>query len=105
MFKTLRASLRFGSIAGKWGGTTGIDPGDKGQVNKKAIEYINNLGLEPEDAWLLSLINWMNGMPWPDLKEMMARGLIQFLDAHEGKIALSSQTVIAARAAADGILD
>lgn len=104
MFKTLKESFKFASISGKWMSTTGIDPGDKGQVARKAMEYINNLGLEPEDAWLTSLINWMNGMPWPDSKEMMARGLIKFLNEHEGKIALSAQTVIAARASAEEIL-
>lgn len=105
MFGNFKTSMKFGSISGKWAKSTGIDPGDKGQVAKKAMEYMNNLGLEPEDAWLTALVNWMNGMPWQDSKEMMARGLTQFLDEYEGKVALSATTILAARQAAIDILE
>jgi len=105
MFKTLRTSLKFGSISSKWLSATSIDPGDKGQVARKATEYVNNLGLEPEDAWITALVNWMLDMPWPDSQAMLARGLISFLDEYEGKVALSAHTIITARQAAIDILE
>lgn len=105
MFKTFKTSMKFGSISAKWFRATNIDPGDKGQIARKASEYVNNLGLEAEDAWLLSLINWMKSMPWPDSQKMLARGLSNFIDQYEGKVALSATTIIAAREAASMILN
>ena len=104
MFGYIKNASKVSAMAARFGGATGVDPGDNGQVTKKAMEYINNLGLEPGDAWLTALINWMNGMPWPDSQEMLARAINQFLDAYEGKVALSAVTILSARAAAEKIL-
>ena len=104
MFSYLKNVSKVSAIAARFAGATGVDPGDNGQVSKKALEYVNNLGLEPGDAWLTALINWMNGMPWPDSKQLLARAILQFLDAYEGKVALSAATILAARHAAEEIV-
>lgn len=104
MFKPFKASLKFGAIAKRWTDSTNVDPGDKGQVARKAMEYIHYLGLQPEDAWVIAMSNWMQGMPWPDSKRMVASGMLSFLDANEGKVALSAATILSARQVAQDIL-
>ena len=103
MLGSLKISFKFASMSGKWMRVTRVDPGDKGQVARKAMDYINSLGLEPEDAWLVSLTNWMLEMPWQDSQAMLARAMIKFLDECEGKIALSVDNVIWAREEASKI--
>ena len=105
MFKALKNAHKLSTIGAKWAGATGVDPGDNGQISNKAMEYINNLGLEPGDAWLTAFVNWMGGMPYPDSKEMLARAMVEFLDKHEGKIALSAVVILSARQAAEEILN
>ncbi len=105
MFRLLKIQLKFGNITRKWVSSTRLDPGDKGQVARKAIEYINNLKLKPEDAWISALVNWMIEMPYPDSKEMLAHAIIQFLDTNGSKIAFSDSIVIDAREAAYEILE
>jgi len=104
MFRAIKNAHQLSSIAAKWAGVTNVDPGDHGQISNKAMEYINNLGMAPGDAWLTAFTNWMNGMPYRDSQVMLANGLIQFLDSYEGKIALSAATILAARHAANEIL-
>lgn len=64
---------------------TGIDPGDRGQVVTKALQYIQNLGHSPHDAWLISFMNWIDGMPRPEDKRQVALGHLQFLEENEKK--------------------
>jgi hypothetical protein len=103
MFGTLRAGHKLGAIGAKWAGATSVDPGDKGQVVKVAAQYMDR-GMDPEDAWLTAMTSWMSGMPWPDSKLMLAQAMVKFLDAYEGKIALSATTIIGARQAAQEII-
>lgn len=105
MFKFLKNSSKLSSMGAKWAGATGVDPGDNGQVINKAMEYVNNLGLEPGDAWLTAMVNWMEGMPYQDSKVMLARAMHEFLDKNEGKIALSAVVILSARQSADKILN
>ena len=88
------------AIGAKWADATGVDPGDKGQISKKAMEYINNLGLDSGDAWLSAMTNWMTGMPYPDSKSMLADAMIMFLDRYEGQISFSAVTILSARQSA-----
>lgn len=104
MFKGIKNAHKLSMMSTKWAGATGVDPGDNGQVSNKAMEYINNLGLEPADAWLTAMVNWMGGMPYPDSKQMLARAMVQFLDEYEGKVALSAAVILSARQAAAEIL-
>lgn len=100
MFKTLMAGHKLGAIGSKWISATSVDPGDKGQVAKIATKYMVDGGMEAEDAWLTAMVNWMSGMPWPDSKLMVAEAIVRFLDAYEGKVALSANTILGARKAA-----
>lgn len=104
MFRTLKAGHKLGAIGAKWASVTSVDPGDNGQVAKVATKYMVDHGMEPEDAWLTAMIAWMSGMPWPDSKLMVARAMLQFLDACEGKFALSAATAGTARQTAQQIL-
>jgi hypothetical protein len=104
MFETFKVSLKFGLIAKNWTDSTNLDPGDEGQVARKAMEYIQNLGMEANDAWVIAMTNWMVGMPWPDSRQMLASAMLKFLDAKEGKIALSAVTILSARQSAEDIL-
>ena len=104
MFRTLKAGHKLGAIGAKWASVTSGDPGDNGQVAKVATKYMVDHGMEPEDAWLTAMIAWMSGMPWPDSKLMVARAMLQFLDACEGKFALSAATAGTARQTAQQIL-
>jgi hypothetical protein len=104
MFGALKAAHKLGAVGAKWASATGVDPGDNGQVAKLASQYIANLNIDPEDAWVSALVTWMNGMPWPDSKLMVAEAMLRFLDAYEGKIALSAATIIGARCAAEEII-
>jgi hypothetical protein len=104
MFEKLKIGHKIGSVASKWVAATSVDPGDNGQVMKKAYEYIENLGLHPEDAWLTALVTWMDGMPWKDSKEIIAQGIFKFLEEYEGKIALSAGAIINAREHAYSVL-
>lgn len=100
MFKALMAGHKLGTIGSKWLSATSVDPGDKGQVAKIATKYMVDGGMEPEDAWLTAMVDWMSGMPWPDSKLMVAQAMVRFLDAYEGKVALSAHTILGARQAA-----
>lgn len=65
---------------------------------------MEKLGMNLGDAWLTAMINWMAGMPWPESQLTVAQAMIQFLDAYEGKIALSAATIISARQVAQDII-
>jgi hypothetical protein len=104
MFENFKLGHKILSIQNKWLGSTGIDPGDGTQILNKALEYVKNLGFHPEDAWLTALVNWMDGMPSQNSKNLIAQGIINFLNEYEGKIALSSGAIINARAHALVIL-
>ena len=104
MFKSLKNAHKLSMIGAKWAGATGLDLGDKGQISDKAADYINNLGLEPGDAWLTAAVNWISGMPYPESKVLLAEAMIVFLDSHEGKIAFSAPIILSARQVADDIL-
>lgn len=104
MFRSIKSAHAMSKMAAKFSASTGVDPGDNGQVSRKAMEYVSNLGLEPSDAWLIALVNWMDGMPWPDSKILLARGILSFLDEYEGKVPLSAATILSARQAASNVL-
>ena len=104
-FKSLREAHKLGAMATKWAGFTRLDPGDRGQITKLAMNYMAEQDMAPEDAWLYSLTQWMNGMPWPEDQLTIARELTRFMDAYEGKIALSAATIVGARMAAKYITD
>jgi hypothetical protein len=104
MFQMLKAGHKLGAIGAKWVGATGVDPGDNGQVAKVASQYVSQRLMEPEDAWLMAMTNWMSGMPWPDSKLMLAQAMLQFLDVYEGKVALSAVTILNARQTAQEIV-
>lgn len=105
MFKSLRDGHKVAAIAWKWTGYTGVDPGDKGQIFKVAVAAVEAEGLAPEDAWLQTLVHWMNGMPWPDSQLMVARALTRFLNEFEGKVPLPAATIVGSRMAAQYIQD
>lgn len=67
-------------------------------------QYVNNLGLEPEDAWLTAMVNWVNGVPIQKTKMQLAHSMIQFLDANEGKIPPSAFLILGARQAMADII-
>ncbi|MDP3979264.1 MAG: hypothetical protein Q8P85_14950 [Pseudomonas sp.] len=104
MFGKIRTWHKIAAVSSKWASTTGIDAGDRGQVVNAACDYVKNLGFHPEDAWLTALVNWMDGMPWQDCKEVIAHGIFIFLEAHEGKVALSAGAIINAREHAYSVL-
>jgi hypothetical protein len=102
---TTRLTLE--TISTQWKQITGIDPGDRGQVVTKAESYVTNLGHTPEDAWLISFMNWIDGMPWPQEKRQVALGHLQFLEENEkkGMIPFSSDVVGPAFHALLGIVE
>lgn len=104
MFDFLKIAHRISRIATKWASVTSIDLRDGGQISKKAKEYVTNLKLSPEDAWTMALVNWMNGMPWPDAKVTVARGMIRFLDSGSNQLRISEEVAASARQAALAIL-
>ncbi len=104
MFSKIKAIHKISMMPGRWVAATGIDTGDQGQIVNAAHDYVNKLGLHPEDAWLTALVNWMRGMPWQENKEIIALGILVFLEAYEGRIALSSTVILNAREHAFKIL-
>ena len=100
IFEPIKGAIKFRNIAAKWTKATGVDPGDKGQIDIKAMSYIDNLGLDYEDAWLTALVNWMLDMPSEDSRKLMANGVIEFLNSYEDKIPLSMEITNSAREAA-----
>jgi hypothetical protein len=84
--------------------STQLDPGDKGQVAQKAMQYMSNIGMNAEDAWVTALTNWMTGMPWPDGKRELAHAMIRFIEVNEGKVPLSAMVILSARQNAERIL-
>lgn len=96
MFRTLRNMHKLSKMEAKWVSATGIDLRDSGQIVMKAGEYVNNLNLPPEDAWVISLINWMNGHPHAASKNMIAEGLTAFIGLHGQDLGLASDTVMSA---------
>ncbi len=104
MFSKIKAIHKISMMPGKWAAATGIDTGDQGQIVNAAHDYVNKLGFNPEDAWLTALVNWMSGMPWQESKEIIAHGILIFLEQYEGKIALSAIVIINAREQALKIL-
>lgn len=105
MFEALKTAHKLSSMGAKWAAATGVDPGDKGQLVTLALQYVSNLSLEPEDAWLTAMVNYMNGMPYQDSKHILAAAMLKFLDAEEGKIAFSAMCILGARGHAEQILD
>ena len=104
MFKAIKTAHKLSSMGAKWVAATGVDPGDKGQLVSLATQYVSNLGLDPEDAWLTAMVNYINGMPHQDSKNMLAVAMLRFLDANEGKIPLSALCILGARGNAEQIL-
>lgn len=104
MFQKMKNVHAISKVAAQFSNATGIDPGDDRQVLQKAMEYVSNLGMDPTDAWLTAIVNWMDGMPWPDSKELLARGLLGFLDEYESRGLFSSATVVSARQAISEVL-
>lgn len=95
MFGLSSTRSKLKSISKTWAKVTGVDPGDKGQILTKAESYVSNIGCGVEDAWLIAFMNWMDGMPWADSKSLLARALLDFLEANEKKntIAFSGEYV------------
>lgn len=99
MFQKMKNVHGISKVAAQFLSATGIDPGDDGQVLRKAMEYASNLAMDPHDAWLAAIVNWMDGMPWPDSKELLAKGILGFLDEYESRVPFSRTTVLSARQA------
>lgn len=104
MFERLLAGHRLGVMGAKWIGCTSLDPGDRGQIARVASKYVVSEGIQPEDAWLTALMQWMIGMPFPENKRRIAIALNYFLEQCEGRIPLSAATIIGARLVADEVL-
>lgn len=104
MFEGMKATIRLNGMLKRWVDATRIDPGDKGQVHRKASEYMNNLGHNPDTAWVFTMTNWILEMPWPDSKLMLARGMISFLDANEGQLSIEDDLLKSARETASDIV-
>lgn len=105
MFGAIKNAHRISTMGAKWVRVTSIDPGDKGQVLDLASSYIRTLSLSPEDAWVIAIVNWISGMPWPEEKCMLSRGLLKFLDAYDNKRPISPEVIEAARLAAHAVVD
>jgi hypothetical protein len=97
------ASMKFGRISYQWMRGSGITPKDNGMIAQRAWQYVRNLKMEPADAWMISLLNWMDELP-PVAQVPMARGLQRFLDQYEGRVALSGSVLESIRGVATGIL-
>jgi len=104
MFETLKNTHRMAKMGFNWAGVTGIDPRDNGQIVKRATQYMSNLGHTPEDAWVLSMLSWIEGIPWPENKRMMAQGMLTFLRSPEVRSCLSEEVIEAGLANADTVL-
>jgi ribosomal protein L16/L10AE len=105
MFERLRATFRLNGMLKRWVDATSIDPGDKGQVHRKAMQYMANLGHNADTAWVFAMMNWMLEMPWADSKAMLARGMVAFLGANEGEISVDREVLEAARQACSQIIE
>lgn len=104
MFGALKAIGKLTKMSSTWASITSIDPGDRGQISKKANEYMANLKMSPEDAWLMALVNWTKGMPWPKEKKLVANGIIRFVDTSAAKLDVSPTVAASARQVAHDIL-
>jgi hypothetical protein len=104
MFGTLKAGHKLGAIGARWAKITNVDPGDKGQVAKRATQFMVADDMTPEDAWLTSMVAWMSGMPWPDSKVMLAQAMFRFLDACGDSSAFSADAATNARESAQAII-
>lgn len=100
MFGAFKHATSVSRISAQWAKTTSIDPGDRGQVTKKAIQYVKNVGMPPADAWLIALVGWMEGVPWPESKRIIAGGILQFLDEVGSELQLAPKVAAGARQSA-----
>ena len=103
MFNNAKMSWKFAGFSTKWIEATGVDPGDNGQISVKARDYVQNVGLTSEDAWLTALVNWIIGMPWPKEQKMLASNMRTFLNRYRGVIHFSEECAQSALQVTDEI--
>jgi hypothetical protein len=103
-FSEAKASLKIGKMGFKWINLAKDDPGDNGQINARAMSYVQLQNIAPEDAWLLSLTEWVRHHPEKMTQLKLAKNLQRFLDLHEGRIPLSAASILNARGAAEKVI-
>ncbi|WP_213948493.1 hypothetical protein [Luteibacter sp. dw_328] len=92
MLRDVITSLKFGRVSSLWMKVTGLVPDDGGAIGRRAALSVSNLGLPANDAWLLSLLYWINEQPESE-QLIAAHGVGRFLRAHEGRVDLHPSTL------------
>lgn len=78
MFESLKRTHRFARMSSLWIRVTNLDVGDDGQIARVASRRMVDDGLEPEDAWVSTLVAWTVGIPWLEDQRRVAECIVRF---------------------------
>lgn len=105
MLSWMSEKLKLAKIYNLWVDATNLDLGDGGQINKRANLLIKTTGMRVEDAWLTSVVGWIQFHPNLHDKMIMSLSVMRFLEIHGSSAALSPECKAACISVIGSILE
>lgn len=87
MFESLKRTHRFARVGALWIRVTGLDVGDGGVIARVGARRMVDDALEPEEAWVATLVAWTVGIRRPEDRRLVAECIVRFaLDPRAAQI-------------------